>query len=157
MNKSGVFYHIVLAVGVVLVQILLLRHLTIYSAQSDLVLIFILWVCTKRPKTEAILITAFSAFLQDAFTDLWGLHLFSKVLTVFLLHNFLNRTSENKFLVWQIFLIVAGASFLHNLLFYTVSSLTGIFASEYVVMSLLVISTIFTATLAGFLHLVRTQ
>lgn len=155
MNKSGILYYILLAVGVVFVQIILLRHLTIYNAQSDIVLIFVLWVCTKRPKTEAILIAAFSAFLQDALTDLWGLHLFSKVLTVFLLHNFLNRTSENKFLAWQIFLIVAGASFLHNLLFYTVSSLTGIYASEYVVMSLLFISSIFTAILAGFLHLVR--
>jgi len=146
-----------ISLGVVLVQVVLLRHLTIYDAKSDLVLIFVLWICTKRPKTEAIFITAFAAFFQDALTDLWGLNLFCKVLTVFMLHNFLNRTSENKFLVWQIFLIVAGSSLLHNIFFYVVSSLSGIYASDFVVISLLLVSTLFTAILAGFLHLVRSN
>lgn len=146
-----------LGIGVVFIQVVLLRHLTIFNAESDLVLLFALWICTKVPKTEAILITAFAAFFQDALIDLWGLNLFSKVLTVFILHNFLNRTSESSFLFWQIFLIVLGASFLHNLLFYIVSSLSGIFASEYIMVSLLLVSTLFTAILGGFLHLVRSR
>jgi len=146
-----------MALGVVIIQLVLLRHLTIFDAESDLVLIYALWLCTKKSKTEAIVITAFAALLQDAFTDLWGLNLFSKVLTIFILHNFLNRTSENSFLIWQIFLIVLGASFLHNIFFYLVSSLSGIYASEYVIISLLLISTLFTAVLGSFLHLVRSR
>lgn len=157
MIRSDLLRFLMLGIGVVFIQVVLLRHLTIFNAESDLVLLFALWICTKVPKTEAILITAFAAFFQDALIDLWGLNLFSKVLTVFILHNFLNRTSESSFLFWQIFLIVLGASFLHNLLFYIVSSLSGIFASEYIMVSLLLVSTLFTAILGGFLHLVRSR
>jgi rod shape-determining protein MreD len=146
-----------LGFGAVIIQVVLLRHLTIFNAESDLVLIFALWICTQRSKTEALIFTAVTAFFQDALTDLWGLNLFSKVLTVFILHNFLNRTSERSFLVWQTFLIVAGASFLHNFFFYIVSFLSGLFASEFVVISLLLVSTIFTALLGSFLHLVLSR
>lgn len=155
--RSDILRYTLLGIGAVAIQVILLRHLTVFNAQSDLVLLFTLWICTRRDKTEVILLTAFVAFFQDALTDLWGLNLFTKVLTVFILHNFLNRTSENKFLVWQIFLIVLGASFLHNIIFYIVSSLTGTFASEFVVISLLLVSTVFTAVLGSFLHLVRSR
>lgn len=157
MIRSDILRYILFGLGAVAIQIVLLRHLTIFNAQSDLVLIFALWICTKKSKTEVLLLTAFAALLQDAFTDLWGLHLFSKIFTVFVLHNFLNRTSENRFLFWQIFLIVLGASFLHNIIFYIVSSLTGTYASEYVVVSLLLVSPLFTAVLGSFLHLVRSR
>ncbi len=157
MIRSDVLRLLMMGFGAVIIQVVLLRHLTIFNAESDLVFIFTLWICTKLPKTEALLITAFAAFFQDALTDLWGLNLFSKVITVFILHNFLNRTSEKSFLVWQVFLIVTGASFLHNLFFYIVSSLSGVYASEYVVVSLLLVSTLFTAILGSFLHLVRSR
>jgi rod shape-determining protein MreD len=155
--RSELLRYTLYGIAAVAIQVILLRHLTIFDAQSDLVLIFTLWICTQRSKTEVILLSAFVAFFQDALTDLWGLNLFSKVLTVFILHNFLNRTSENQFLVWQIFLIVLGASFLHNIIFYIVSSLTGTYASEYVVISLLLVSSLFTAVLGSFLHLVRSK
>jgi len=155
--RSETLRFLMLGLGAVIIQIVLLRHLTVFNAESDLVLIFALWLCTQRPKTEALIITAIAAFFQDALTDLWGLNLFSKVLTVFILHSFLNRTSERSFLAWQIFLIVAGASFLHNFFLYTVSFLSGLFASEYVVVSLLLASTFFTALLGSFLHLVLSR
>jgi rod shape-determining protein MreD len=155
--RSDILRYTLVGIGAVAIQAILLRHLTVFNAQSDLVLLFTLWICTKRGKTEVILLTAFLAFFQDALTDMWGLNLFSKVLTVFVLHNFLNRTSENQFLVWQIFLIVLGASFLHNIIFYIVSSFTGTYASEFVVVSLLLVSTLFTAVLGSFLHLVRSR
>ena len=157
MIRSDILRYILLGLGAVAIQVILLRHLTIFNAQSDLVLLYVIWICTKREKTDVILLTAFVAFFQDALTDLWGLNLFSKVLTVFILHNFLNRTSENRFLVWQIFLIVLGASFLHNIVLYIVSSLADIYASEYVVISLLLVSSLFTAVLGSFLHLVRSR
>lgn len=157
MIRSDVLRLLMLGFGAVIIQIVLLRHLTIFNAESDLVLIFVLWICTRLPKTEALMITAIVAFFQDALTDLWGLNLFSKVITVFILHNFLNRTSEKSFLVWQVFLIVAGATFLHNFFFFIVSSFSGVYASEYVVVSLLLVSTIFTAILGSFLQLVRSN
>lgn len=157
MIRSELLRYTLYGIGAVAIQVILLRHLTIFDAQSDLVLLYTLWICTQRSKTEVILLSAFAAFFQDALTDLWGLNLFSKVLTVFILYNFLNRTSENQFLVWQIFLLVLGASFLHNIIFYIVSSLTGTYASEYVVISLILVSSVFTALLGSFLHLVRSR
>lgn len=157
MIRSDTLRFLFLGIGAVAIQVVLLRHLKIFNAESDLVLVFALWLCTKKTKTECLLIVAFIALLQDALTDLWGLNLFSKVLTVFILHSFLNRTSENSFLLWQVFLIVTGAAFLHNFAFYLVSSFSEIYASDFIILSLLLVSTLFTALLGSFLHLVRSR
>ena len=141
--------------GIVFIQITLLRNLHIFDAEADLVLIFIIWLCTKKSKTESLLLAAFFGFTQDAMTDLWGLNMFTKILTVFILHGYLNRISENRFIFWQIFLIVMGIAFFHNLIFFGVTLFTEVYASEYIAISLLLVSTVFTATLGSFLHIVR--
>lgn len=141
--------------GIVFIQITLLRNLHIFDAEADLVLVFIIWLCTKKNKTESLLLAAFFGFTQDAMTDLWGLNMFAKILTVFILHGYLNRISENRFIFWQIFLIVLGIAFFHNLIFFGVTLFTEVYASEYIAISLLLVSTVFTATLGSFLHIVR--
>lgn len=157
MIRSENFRLLLIGFGFVAIQVILLRHLQIYDAVSDLVLLFVLWLCTKKDRTTTLLIAGFLGLLQDSLTDLWGLNMFSKTLLVFVLHGFLNRTSENSFLIWQVFLIVSGAAFLHNIIFYFVSSFSGVYASEFVVFSLLIVSTLYTAALGSFLHLVRTD
>lgn len=144
-----------IGLGMVAIQFILLRHLTILGGESDLVLLFILWLCIKRPKLECLLYAGFLGLLQDSLMDLWGLHMFSKTLLVFLLHDILNRLSENRFIIWQIFLIILSAAFLHNLIFFAVSSFSEVFASNYIGFSLLVISSVFTAILGSFLYLVK--
>lgn len=146
-----------IGLGMVAVQIILLRHLKIYGAESDLILLFLLWLCTRQSRTECLVFAASLGLFQDALTDLWGVHMFSKTLMVFVIHHFLNRTSENRFLIWQVFLIILGAAFLHNLVFYFVSSFSGLYAGSFVAGSIIFISTIFTAILGSFLHLVRTD
>lgn len=144
-----------LGLGMVVIQVVLFRNLRVFDAEADLVLIFILWMCTKRSKTESLLFAALFGLLQDSMSDLWGLNMFSKTLIVFILHSYLNRISENRFIFWQIFLIVLASAFLHNLIFFTVSLFAETYASSYIVWSLLLASSFFTALLGSFLHLVR--
>lgn len=144
-----------IGLGMVAIQFILLRHLTILGAESDLVFLFILWLCIKRPRTDCLLYAGMLGLLQDSLMDLWGLHMFSKTFTVFILYNVLNRISENRFLNWQIFLAILAAAFIHNLIFFAVSSFSEVFATSYIAFSLLVVSSVFTAVLGSFLHLVR--
>lgn len=141
--------------GMIAVQFVLLRHLTIFGAESDLVLVYILWLCTHRSKTECLLFAGFLGLMQDALTDLWGLHMFSKVLSVFILYNIIHRISANRFIFWQIFLVLLAASFLHNLIFFLVSLFSEIFATSYIGISLLLVSSVFTAVVGSFLYLVK--
>lgn len=157
MIRSDYLKLLIYGLGIVVIQAILIRHLRIFGAESDLVLLFLLWLCTKRSRLECLIFAALLGLFQDAMTDLWGLNMFSKTLMVFIVHQFLNRTSENRFLIWQIFLIILGASFLHNLLYYFVSTFSGLYAGDFVVGSIVFVSTIFTAILGSFLHLVRTD
>ena len=144
-----------IGLGIVAIQIVLLRHLEILGAESDLVLLFLLWLATKKSKTKVLLYAAFLGLLQDALTDLWGLNMFSKTVLIFILYGYLNRISQNRFLYWQIFLIILMAAFLHNLIFYGVSLFTELYSGGHMIWNLLIISSIFTAIVGSFLHMVR--
>lgn len=146
---------ILIGLGIVGVQTVLLRHFEIFGAEADLVLVFILWICAKRPKTDALLFAAFLGFSQDALTDLWGLHMFSKTLLVFILHGYLNRISNTGFIFWQVFLLILASALIHNIIFYGVSLFSGLYTSVGVLWSFLLVSSLFTSILGSFLYLVR--
>lgn len=146
---------ILIGLGIVGIQTVLLRHLEIFGSEADLVLVFLLWICAKQPKTIALLFAAFLGFSQDALIDLWGLHMFSKTLLVFILHSYLNRISKTGFIFWQIFLLILGAALIHNLIFYGVSLFSGLYTSVGGLWSSLLVSSVFTAILGSFLYLVR--
>lgn len=139
------------------VQVILFRHLQIYGAESDLILIYLLWICTKKDRTEALVYAAFFGFLQDAMTDMWGLHLFSKTLLIFIAHNYLNKVSENRFILWQIFLILLGAAFLHNLILISLSRFVELYSNSIIIWPMLTIGSTYTAVIGSFLYLIRTE
>jgi len=137
------------------IQVILFRHLQIYNAESDLILIYLLWLCTKKDRTEVLLYAACFGFLLDSLTDLWGLHTFSKTLLIFLIHNYLNKVSENRFILWQIFLIILAASFLHNLILIALSTFVELYSSSLIAWSMLIVGSLYTAIIGSFLYLVR--
>lgn len=155
MIRSENIRQIFIGLGIVGIQTVLLRHLEIFGAEADLVLVFLLWICTKREKTDALLFAAFLGFLQDAMTDLWGLHMFSKTLLIFILHGYLKRNSNTRYIFWQVFLLIVWMAFIHNLIFYGVSLFAGLYTSGSFLWSLLLVSPVFTALVGSFLHLVR--
>jgi rod shape-determining protein MreD len=155
--KSDTLRYLFIGLGMVAVQVLLFKNLRIFDGEADLVLVYLIWLCTKQGKVESLILAGLLAFFQDAFTDLWGLNMFSKTVVVFILHSYLNRISENRFIFWQVFLILLAVAFLHNLIFFALTMFSETFASGYVFWSLAVVSTLMTAVIGGFLHLVRTD
>jgi len=141
--------------GIVAIQVILFRHLRIFGAQADLVLIFVLWICTKKDKTFCLLLAASLSFMQDAMTDLWGLNMFSKTLLVFILHGYFNRISQNRLIFWQVFLIIFSSAMLHNFFLFGVSSFSELYSAEHILWSFLLISPLFTALTGSFLHIVK--
>lgn len=157
MIKSNLLRYFLVGIGMVFVQVLLFKNLRIFDGEVDLVLIYVIWLCIKKDKTESLILAASLALLQDAFTDLWGLHMFSKTTVVFILHSYLNRISENRFIFWQVFLIILGVAYLHNLIFFGLTLFSETYASAYIFVSLTMISTLMTAVVGSFLHLVRSD
>ncbi|WP_083750032.1 hypothetical protein [Rhodohalobacter halophilus] len=157
MIKSDLLKKFLIGTGMVFIQVLLFKNLRVFDGEVDLILIYAIWLCTKHNKSESLILVALLALFQDAFTDLWGLHMFSKTLTIFILHSYLNRISENRFIFWQVFLIILGVAYLHNLVFFGLTLFSETYSSGYVFISLTVVSPLMTAIVGSFLHLVRTD
>src|SRR5690625_5461837 len=94
--KTGSLRLFLYGILLIAIQIVLLRHLQIFGATADLVLVYIVWLCIRRDKTLCLIYAAIFGLLADAYTDLWGLHMFSKTLLVFILHGYLNRIKEKR-------------------------------------------------------------
>lgn len=144
-------------IGFVFLQVVMFRHLEIFSTTPDLVLIYILWTITRKDRTTALFMAAGLGLLQDALLDLWGLNMFVKTLLTFVVYNFIPKSSDFKLLLGQIFLIVLIASFLHNLLFLSMSSLLDQYSAELFFWRRLIGSSLYTAVVAAFIQLFRTQ
>lgn len=155
MIRSSNIKTFLIGLATVLIQVVLLRHLRIFGAAPDLVLIFLLWMCTRQSRTLVLIYAAFLGLLQDALIDLWGIHMFSKTFMVLILHSFLNRISKNKFIFWQVVIIVFLAAILHNLAFYSVTIFAELYTSGTNILIHLLISAFYSALLGGFLHMVK--
>ena len=157
MNQNKTIRLILFGLGAVAVQTMLLRHFKFFGAEVDLVLIYLVWLCTQRSRTETLLFAGLLGFLQDAIVDLWGLHLFSKTLMVFILHGYLNRISKKRFIFWQVVLIILLAALVHNIFFYLMTLFSEIYSPGTNLWTILIGNSIFTAAAGGFLHLVREE
>lgn len=155
MIRSGNFRLFLFGIAIVAVQIVLMRHLEIFGARSDLVLLFLLWFATKKSKTACLLFAASLGFLQDSLTDLWGVHMFSKTLTIFILHGYLNRIKEKRLLFWQVFLIILMAAVLHNSIFFGVTLFSDLYTVGFLTLSIVLYSPLYTSFIGSFLHLVK--
>ena len=145
-----------IGLGFVVVQLVLFRHLKIYDMQPDLVLVYLLWFASKKDRTSAIIMAAVLGFTQDAMLDLWGLNMFSKTLLIFLSYNFIPKSSGVRLLVGQVFLTVVIASMIHNLMFLGLNLAVESYSGELLFWRQLIGNSIYTAIVAGFIHLFRT-
>lgn len=141
--------------GFVVIQLTLFRHLKIYEIQPDLVLIYLLWFASKKDRTQTIIMAAVLGFTQDAMLDLWGLNMFSKTLLVFSAYNFIPKSSDVRLLVGQVFLTVVIASLFHNLIFLGLNVAVESYSAELLFWRQLIGNSIYTAIVAGFIHMLR--
>lgn len=157
MNRSDNIRDVFIGLGLLAVQVILLRHLKIYGAEADLLLIFLLWLSTRKNKTEILLFAAGFGFLQDALTDLWGLNMFAKTFLLFFAHNYLNKISENSLILWQIFLILLIAAIAHNFVLLSLSMFVETYTTGINFWTLLLGSSLYTAVVGSFLYLTRSE
>lgn len=140
-----------------LMQVMLFRHLKIYQIQPDLILIFLVWYMARKSRTAALLMAAGLGFMQDALLDLWGLNMFSKTLLIFVGYNLIPQNTKKRLLVGQVFLIIAIASLLHNLIFLGLSVLIENYSAEMFFWRHFLGSSLYTAVVASFIQLFRTR
>lgn len=155
--NSERFKYVGIGVGFLLLQVVLFRHLKIYEMQPDLVLIFLLWYISRRDRTSALLMAAGLGLLQDALLDLWGLNMFSKTLLTFIGYNFIPKSSEVRLLMGQVFLAVFIASLIHNLIFLGLNSIVLNYSAETIFWQYWIGGSIYTAIVAGFIHVFHTK
>src|SRR5699024_12635301 len=72
-----------LGIGALLLQVIVFRHLDIWSIQPDLVLIFLVWLMGRKNRTVSLLMAGLLGIGQDFFLGLWGVDMFSKKLSVY--------------------------------------------------------------------------
>lgn len=138
-----------------LLQIVILRHLSIFGMSVDGVLIYCLWIINRRERTSAILIAALFGLLQDAFLDLWGLNLFAKTLTAYILTFIVKATDEVRMPTVQVFGAVFLASILHNLIFLGVAFFSESHAVNAVFWRILLGDSLYTAVAAVLIHIFK--
>ena len=134
-------------------QLAVFRHLSIFGMQIDAVLIYCLYLVNRRDRTTAIMMCAFLGLSQDAFLDLWGLNLFSKTLTAYVLTFFVRATEEVRMPTIQVFLAISVANILHNLIFLMVAHFSESHAVNVIFWRHLIGSSIYTATVGTLMHL----
>lgn len=149
--------HIAMGLGMVGVQVVLFRHLKIFDVQPDLVLIFLLWYMSRADRTSAILMAALLGITQDAMMDLWGLNMFSKTLIAFAGHNLLPSGNDTRLVLYQVALTVLIAALVHNLVFLGLNIVVQTYSGEFLFWRHWIGSSLYTAVLAGFIHLFRTR
>jgi len=151
--KTGSLRLFLYGILLIAIQIVLLRHLQIFGATADLVLVYIVWLCIRRDKTLCLIYATIFGLLTDAYTDLWGLHMFSKTLLVFILHGYLNRIKEKQLLLWQVLAILFLSALLHNTIFAGVTIFSDLYSTGFLYMQFILYSSIYTAILGSLLHL----
>lgn len=155
--KSQTTKDLLIGLLCVVLQMIIFRHLRIFGSEADIVLIYIIWLMSRRNRTTAIVLAAVLGFTQDAFLDLWGLNMFSKTLLAFAGYQFIPKTSESKLLNGQVFLIVLAASLFHNIVFLGLASFAKLYASDYYFWIYLIGNSLYTAVVASIIYLFKDE
>ena len=149
--------HILFGIFFVLLDVLFFQHLSIFSSTADPLLCYLLWIIQKYERVPILIMTASFALLQDAFFDFWGIMMFSKTLTIFLVYTFVRRRSEAQLLLWQIFLIIFMSAFIHNIILFVLSSFFIAFATSYSPFAIIIGNTLYTALIGLLIYIFKNR
>jgi rod shape-determining protein MreD len=149
--------HLFWGIGFVLLQIVIFRHLSISGAEPDVILLFLLWLATRRDRTLCLIFAAVLGFLQDALLDLWGLHMFSKTLLIMIIYRFLPRQTETRLSIWQVFITVLICSVFHYLIFMSLGFLVETYATDSYFLTYWIGNSIYTAMIGSLIYLLSSD
>lgn len=155
--NSQLIRHIAYGLLFIILDVLFFQHLKIFGATIDPLLFYVLWIIQKYERTHLIIFTASLALIQDAFFDFWGIMMFSKTLTAFIVYNFIRRRTEVQLLLWQIFLIIFVSAVIHNIILFSLSSFFTAFATDYSPFMLIFGNSIYTAVIGLLIYIFRVR
>lgn len=138
-----------------LMQILVFQHLEISGLQTDVVLIFLIWLSSVRSRTYSIVMAALAAIFMDVLLDTWGVHLFSKTLIVLAAHTFINRQVDNILQPIQVFVVVLVIALVYNIIFLTISSFAGIYSLELFFLKYWIGNSVYIAVIATLMFMLK--
>lgn len=153
--RNNVWKHIGIGLIFVLSQLLIFQYLTIFNAIVDPVLVFILWTALKYKRHEVLLFAAGLGFFQDALFDVWGLNMFAKTITMFIMFRFVARNSEVKMIIWQVFALILTAAITHNFFIVVFSQFLNVYNNTYSPIILLVGGSLYTAVIGSLIHILK--
>ncbi len=153
--NSSIIRHIFLAFLALATQIMLFRHLRIFGAETDVILIFIIWLMSVHTRTTVLIFAAVLGLFQDAMLDLWGLNMFSKVLMVMMFYNFVPKADDPKQPFARFFVIFAGLTLFHNILLVLLASFIQSLSATAVIGRVLIGNTLFTTLTGSFIHTIK--
>ncbi len=139
----------------IMLDILFFQHLSIFGASLDPILFYVIWLVQKYSRTQLLIFTALLAFLQDAIFDLWGLMIFSKTLTFFVVYNFIKKRAESQLLMWQIFILIVIVAILHNLILFSYGNFFNTYSIDYSPFVLIFGNSIYTALVGVLIYIFR--
>lgn len=155
--NSQLVRHIAFGILFIILDVLFFQHLTLFGASIDSLLFYLLWIIQKYDRVQLILITASLALLQDALFDFWGIMMFAKTLTVFIIYNFIRRRSEAQLLLWQIFVIIFISALVHNIILFALTSFFTAYAVGYSPFSLIVGNSLYTAIIGLLIYIFKVR
>jgi len=153
--NSSIIRHIFFAFLALASQIMLFRHLRIFGAETDVILIFIIWMMSVHTRTKVLIFAAILGLFQDAMLDLWGLNMFSKVLMVMTFYNFVPKADDSKQPFTRFFAIFAGLTFFHNVILVLLATFIQSLSASAVIGRVLVGNTLFTSLTGSFIHTIK--
>lgn len=153
--NNQVVRHILFGIFFVLLDVLFFQHLSVFNATADPLLCYLLWIIQKYDRVPILIMVASLALLQDALFDFWGIMMFSKTLTIFLVYNFIRRRSEAQLLLWQIFLIIFMSAIIHNIILFALSSFFSAFATSYSPITIIFGNTLYTALIGLLIYIFK--
>ncbi|HKJ44469.1 MAG TPA: rod shape-determining protein MreD [Balneolales bacterium] len=155
--KSDFLKDLLLGIACIVIQIVIFRHLKIYGIQPDIVLLYVIWLMTRRDRTSVIIIAAILGFGQDALLNLWGLNMFAKTLVAFAGYNFMPKQAESRLLTSQVFILLFIIALFHNIIFIGLASFIKSYATGLFFWYFLIGGSLYTAIVGSIVYLFKTQ
>ena len=153
--KNQIIRDILYGLASVALQILLFRHITIFGATPDVVMVYLLWIMVTRDRTTAIIHGACLGVALDFLMDTWGLNMLSKTLLAFLGYHLIPKIEDAKLLYSQVFVIILLAGLFHNLIFTGLAQFADVFEVGQLFWVIWIGNSLLTAMIGTFFYLFK--
>ncbi|ARA94848.1 rod shape-determining protein MreD [Rhodothermaceae bacterium RA] len=145
--------HLLIGLGLFLLQWLLLGRLQILGAMPDACLLYVAWLGLRYGRLPASVAGFALGFLMDAAYGLWGIHMFTKTLVGFLVGLFPTERETLRILPQQAFVGGLVIALVHNGLLIAFVALQSGARTAFLINAVWLGSAVYTALLGTLVAL----